>query len=410
MLSTINFYLDKPQNIKTSSIIVSFSIDKKRLKISTGISINPTTWDKKKEAATPKADNYMYINDRISQIKFFIEDLFYQLNKVGNFQQDKFIQDIKLNLKKKNNPELIPKSKSLLQYYNEFINYMKLSNNVTDRTIKIYRLGYNRLKEFDKNVTFEQIDETFLIEYRNYLMKRYNYTYNGLAPLFKNSLFVFLNHCIKNGISNNLKFKNFKVVIKESENKIYLNEDELRKINDLNDLPNYLENARNWLMIMCFTGLRVSDALQLDKSKIILSENKINLTMKKTSSTVTIPIIEPAKEFIVKLLDGGIRIISSQKLNEYYKELGKLAGIDNEITIIKYGQKKVETKVKKYELITNHSFRRSYATNCLLRGIQPEKIMKITGHRTLSSFEAYIGFTVKEAFDTVMDNWSDFKL
>lgn len=410
MLSAINFYLDKPHNIKSSSIIVSFSIDKKRLKISTGISINPTYWDKKKENASPKADNYMYINDKISQIKFFIEDLFYQLNKVGNFHQDKFIQDIKSSLQKKNNPELIPKSKSLLQYYNEFINYMKLSNNVTEKTIKIYRLGYNRLKEFDKNVTFEQIDEKFLIGYRNYLMKRYNYTFNGLAPLFKNSLFVFLNHCIKNGISNNLKFKNFKVIIKETENKIYLNEEELRKIKDLINLPNYLENARNWLMIMCFTGLRVSDALKLDKSNIILSENKIILTMEKTSSTVTIPIIEPAKEFINKLLNDQIRFISSQKLNDYYKELGMLAKIDNEIIIIKYGQKKTENKVKKYELITNHSFRRSYATNCLFRGIPPEKIMKITGHKTLSSFEAYIGFTVKDAFDTVLDKWSDFKL
>ena len=43
----------------------------------------------------------MYIDDKIRQIKYFVEDLFYQQNKVGNFYQEKFIQDIKLNIKKK---------------------------------------------------------------------------------------------------------------------------------------------------------------------------------------------------------------------------------------------------------------------------------------------------------------------
>jgi integrase len=55
--------------------------------------------------------------------------------------------------------------------------------------------------------------------------------------------------------------------------------------------------------------------------------------------------------------------------------------------------------VPKYELITNHTGRRTAATLMYKKGIPSIHIMKITGHATESSFMKYIRITKEETAD-----------
>jgi integrase len=60
----------------------------------------------------------------------------------------------------------------------------------------------------------------------------------------------------------------------------------------------------------------------------------------------------------------------------------------------------IETKIEngkvepvhklKYELVTTHTARRSFATNAYRAGIPAGKIMQITGHKTEQDFFRYI--------------------
>jgi integrase len=78
-------------------------------------------------------------------------------------------------------------------------------------------------------------------------------------------------------------------------------------------------------------------------------------------------------------------------MNEYLKELGELAEIDEEILITATkGGKRVTETFKKWELITTHTARRSFATNAYLQSVPTIPIMKITGHKTEKSFLKYI--------------------
>ena len=52
--------------------------------------------------------------------------------------------------------------------------------------------------------------------------------------------------------------------------------------------------------------------------------------------------------------------------------------------------KKVSVKAPKFELISSHTARRSFATNAYLQNVPTISIMKITGHRTEKSFLKYI--------------------
>ena len=78
-------------------------------------------------------------------------------------------------------------------------------------------------------------------------------------------------------------------------------------------------------------------------------------------------------------------------MNKYVKELGEIAGIDETLRIATTRGGKTENEnFSKFDLITTHTARRSFATNAYLMDIPSISIMKITGHTTERSFMKYI--------------------
>lgn len=70
---------------------------------------------------------------------------------------------------------------------------------------------------------------------------------------------------------------------------------------------------------------------------------------------------------------------------------GKLAGIDEEIVLDRIrGGKQVLLRKHKYDFITNHTARRSFATNMYQKKAPTLSIMAITGHTTEANFLKYI--------------------
>ena len=73
------------------------------------------------------------------------------------------------------------------------------------------------------------------------------------------------------------------------------------------------------------------------------------------------------------------------------KELGQLAELNEPVLITTTKGGKQQTIVyQKWQLITTHTARRSFATNAFLQNVPSISIMKITGHRTEKSFLKYI--------------------
>jgi len=114
----------------------------------------------------------------------------------------------------------------------------------------------------------------------------------------------------------------------------------------------------------------------------------------------------------MKRYDGGFpRQLSDQKYNDYVKEVVKLAGIDETtyggvVKIIPgIGKRKIMGDYPKYELISSHVGRRSFATNFYGK-IRTPWLMNITGHVKESTFLAYIGKTSK---DTAVEAAREFK-
>ena len=45
--------------------------------------------------------------------------------------------------------------------------------------------------------------------------------------------------------------------------------------------------------------------------------------------------------------------------------------------------------MEKYEVVTTNTARRSLASNLILRGVSSYVVMKVTGHKSIFSFERY---------------------
>ncbi|WP_341228314.1 phage integrase SAM-like domain-containing protein [uncultured Arcticibacterium sp.] len=177
--------------------------------------------------------------------------------------------------------------------------------------------------------------------------------------------------------------------------KIFLTLEELGLIKTV-DLPSEsLEAARDWLIISCFTGQRVSDLLKLTEESITEMEGHrlISLKQQKGGKEVLLPIFPEVEEVLKKRRGAFPLKFSDQNYNRLIKEVGKLAGLDEEVKGALNDpetNRKVEGVYPKWKLISTHIGRRSLATNMYGKYATP-LIMSMTGHTREATFLQYIG-------------------
>ena len=163
-----------------------------------------------------------------------------------------------------------------------------------------------------------------------------------------------------------------------------------------------LAKVRDVFLFQCFTGQRYSDILSLNKKDV--KNGTWHLRQQKTNNIIQIPLNKYAISILAKYSDFKLPVISNQKMNKYLKELCVLAKINDPVRIIKFkGSKRIEETKKKYEVIGTHTARRTFITLSLRKGMKPEVIMKITGHKSYKMFQKYLKIaddhTRKEMFE-----------
>lgn len=169
---------------------------------------------------------------------------------------------------------------------------------------------------------------------------------------------------------------------------VALTQDELDQLNLLK-LSKEAAAVRDRFLLGCYTAQRISDYKRIVASDI--RDNIITIKQVKTGAVVKIP----AHPIIYEILDRNCGefpdLPSSVAMNQGIKRICKKAGINDIIPVERIRAGKTERlKLKKYEMISSHTARRTGATLMYFAGIPVAKIMKITGHTTEASFFAYI--------------------
>jgi len=171
---------------------------------------------------------------------------------------------------------------------------------------------------------------------------------------------------------------------------------------DLSSTPGQ-ERVRDIFLIGAWTGW-FGDLPQVNKENI--EGGMIHITQHKTGNKVWIPMYPMVKAILEKYDFEIPAIITNQKFNEALKLIAKKAKINAPFhKRITKGGKTISTKFEKWQLVTSHSARRSFATNLYKSGFPSISIMQITGHKTEAAFLKYIKVTPEEHAKLLQMHW-----
>ena len=178
--------------------------------------------------------------------------------------------------------------------------------------------------------------------------------------------------------------------LSEEVDNVYLSTEELHAIETVELEHAYHNKVRDQFILLAWTGCRYSDLDKLADPKSI-ERGYFELEQMKTGTKVCIPIFEPVKRIFQKYNGELPPVISNQKFNSFLKEICQMAGIteDTYITHTIAGRR-IKEYFPKYELVSAHTARRSFATNMFESGAPALVIMQITGHKTEKAFLSYI--------------------
>lgn len=172
---------------------------------------------------------------------------------------------------------------------------------------------------------------------------------------------------------------------------VYLNEEEIQKIYDLDLDHDYeLGNIRDNFILSLWFGLRISDFMTNLKTENI-KDGFVSIKTQKTGSFVKLPIHPMAKSILDKYFGNLPNKVSVSVYNEKIKTICQLANIDNQV----YGKlwnpdkkRKEIVYAPKFRFVSSHIGRKSLATN-LSGKVSDEVIMSVIGWSTLSIKQHY---------------------
>ena len=414
----VSFYLKRTNSVEPTSIYARICFSGYKMKYYITESINPRFWNSSSQRAkeTGKFKEYPEFNNRLDSLSSDIKSIYRTYlndhqNSIPTPSTFKKLLDAEIK-------EKVEQSKDLLQLFQSIIDQSKNGTRLNPKsghpinpnTIKTYVTTLNHLKEFEKikrrKIDFESIDLDFYKDYTEYLIKGLKTRTN--AAMKKIQVFkLIMNEATERGLNNNLSYKSKRfVTVREKSDNIYLTANEIMEIEklDLASKPS-LDRTRDLFLIGCYTGLRYSDYTIIDPK--LIKNGMLEITQTKTNDNVVIPIHPSVRKICNKYGNILPTQISNQKTNEYLKEIGKLVEslkTSTSKTYTKAGMKLTQN-FKKWEMLSTHTARRSFATNEFLAGTPTLTIMAITGHRTEKAFMKYIKVSNSEHAKLMQMHW-----
>ena len=294
----------------------------------------------------------------------------------------------------------------LTKYIDFYIEYRKHESKQT--SIQKFKVIKSKIEEMEvlRKAPFliKDVNDNFKNEFVNFYKSK-NYAQNTMQ---RELTFIktFCRHARFLGLETHPQLDSLRLDSMKVE-KIYLTFDELNKIEKIekDKLTDSLDNAKDWLIISCYCGQRVSDFMRFTADMIRIENDKklIEFTQVKTGKIMTVPLHPKVIEILDKRGGAFPYAISDQKYNDYIKTVCEIAELTQKVT----GSKHLETAPKsgifrketglyrKCDLITSHIGRRSFATNFYGK-IPTTYLIYVTGHSTEVMFLNYIGKSNKD--------------
>jgi integrase len=356
-MSIVKYYLDN------DNILLSYYYDGKVVRLSLQEKIDRKHWDSKKYRARYTYKHADKLNRLLDNLVMFVQDTRIEYKVKGERLTHTHLKEL---IKVK----VFGSESNTFKDYSINIFLQDKKTKVKAGTLKAYTNAINVVNKYIPDLMFDKINRVTCLNLEKSMKA------SGASVNYINKVFKIWKDCIHSayvdGIHDNKYYQSKSFVPPtESVDNVYLTLNELDIIyNALPGMDAKLKNAAIIFLIGCYTGQRHQTYSDINKGLIyeVDGVKMISIRQSKTNVTVSIPVSDK----LMSLLNMEYHKISRQKLSDYIKIVCKNAGIN------------------KYDDVSTHTARRSFATNMVLAGVDVTKIMKITGHKTEKEFRSYV--------------------
>lgn len=362
-----------------------------RIQKSVGLTIPTKNWDFNKCRVKNHIHSVSY-NKILNKIEEELSNLYHEQLSLGvivskNTLNDKFL-DLRNNGVDENKKRL-----KFLDIFKKFeLEYRVNGIRPAKKTIEKYHTTISKLTEYEKEkgtlLNFQEINEDFYNSFFDFLVGKGNN--NNTIGTDIRVLKTFMKWSKNRKYHNTTEYEKFKVVNGITKNRTVLTKEELYRIEDYVPFSNEEEFAKLFILTNCSIGLRASDLL------IIIRDYNVEmgvhgLIQKKTQQRQLIDLDKKVLDRINRMKELYLPHYTLARINKHMRIIAKKLGMNREENIPnQVGNTTVYNTVKRYELITSHVCRRTFVTLSLMKGEPIAKIMKFTGHKTLTSFQLYL--------------------
>ena len=402
----ISFYLrDKSRELTSVYCSINPPGQKRICLAIPNCKINPKDWEKgAMKTGRGRIENGR-IQDKLDEFRKNVSDFFNKYHQLNS----KYPDESQLN-------EFMESNKSVDSYFDkqDKIKIVALFDKIIQRrengeeinkgknfsyqSITLYKSTLKAIKGFQnwkgrKFFYVEEFESKKLIEeFEIYLTSELDMMINTIGNKMK-TLKSFLQIAWSDGIIHYNPFKKHSIQIyTEETDAIVFTKEEMLELEelDLSDNP-YHERIRDQYLIYLWSGIRKSDLRNL-LAVVNPHSNSFTFRTEKTGELCTIPAFETIKRIAEKYEYKFPEPIHDNDVLREIKVICKRLTTMNNNVEKKYtrgGQKKRDIR-KKYELVVIHTARRTLATQLVEHGLPYEQVMKITGHKKLSTLQKYI--------------------
>jgi site-specific recombinase XerD len=280
----------------------------------------------------------------------------------------------------------------------QFLEYLELEQNRSQKTIQNYSHYLTRLSDFAGEVKLADVDEELIRKWRLWLNRLGTNTSDELAKVTQNyhliALRSFLRFCAKRGWEA-LAPDKIELARTKRPQVTFLNQEELSRLAGQPD-TNTQNGLRDRAIIelLFSSGLRISELVNLDRDHINLSRREF-MVRGKGQKDRPVFISPEAADWIKSYLDkrqdnakplfirysgskktdlsGNFQRLTARSIQRMVSRYAKLAGITKHVS--------------------PHTLRHSFATDLLMNGADLRSVQAMLGHSNIATTQIYTHIT-----------------
>jgi integrase len=358
-------------------VFMSVSFKGKRVILGTGIKVDINGWDGDLQRVSSANPDSSELNNWLVTLEEISERTMNSLQHSGKEKNAENFRKVFRQLK----PEYSN------GFFEVFFQFMEEGiSRWSKATYRKVRSIYKLLREFEDQsafgTSFEKMDKEYLHSFTRFCRQR---SYKDSTTYKVVSILIwFLNWATEKGFNVYREYKQFyklmEPVQETSRTMLSLKWEELMGIKDHHTESRMMERAKDLFCFMSFTGIRYAELQQLKKED--LKESEV-IVRKQGSRLRRVPLNKFGKEIYRSYENKYYRnntafpSISLVTMNKYLRELGKMAGLNREVTLSREGDRRVPL----YTCLTAGIAVNTFIVNAIELQIPAEFIAEFTGIR-----------------------------